>query len=102
MARIGTEGFAPAVFAAAMPLIIALHSTAPAIAVGIGWAALAVLFCSVVPYGIIWLGVRRGRLTDHHLGVREQRRGPLSTGCCPSLPVCPDSFFSAHLGRSPP
>ncbi|MGC4806132.1 phosphatase PAP2 family protein [Micromonospora sp. DT233] len=80
VARITTEVFAPAVFAAAMPLIIALRSTAPAIAAGIGWALLAIFFCSVVPYGIIWLGVRRGRLTDHHIGVREQRRMPLVYG----------------------
>lgn len=80
VARVATEVFAPAVFAAAMPLIIALHSTAPAIGAGIGWALLAVFFCSVVPYGIIWLGVRRGRLTDHHIGVREQRRMPLVYG----------------------
>ncbi|MFF5175411.1 phosphatase PAP2 family protein [Micromonospora sp. NPDC000089] len=79
-ARVVTEIFAPAVFAAVMPLIIALHSTAPAVLTGLGWAALAILFCSVIPYGIIWLGVRRGRLTDHHIGVREQRRMPLVYG----------------------
>ena len=80
VAGVATEVFAPAVFAAAMPLIIALHSTAPAIGVGVGWALLAILFSSVIPYGIIWLGVRRGRLTDHHIGVREQRRRPLVYG----------------------
>ncbi|MFC4144750.1 phosphatase PAP2 family protein [Micromonospora mangrovi] len=63
-----------------MPLIIALHSTAPAVVTGLGWALLAILFCSVVPYAVIWVGVRRGRLTDHHIGVREQRRMPLVYG----------------------
>lgn len=33
-----------------------------------------------MPYGIIYLGVRRGTLTDHHIGVREQRRTPLLYG----------------------
>ncbi|WFE36684.1 hypothetical protein [Micromonospora sp. WMMD975] len=63
-----------------MPLVIAVHSTAPAVAAGLGWALLAVLFCSVVPYAVIWVSVRRGRLTDHHIGVREQRRMPLVYG----------------------
>ncbi len=80
LARATTEVFAPAVLAAVMPLVVAVHSTAPAVAVGLGWAALAVLFCSAVPYGIIWLGVRRGQLTDHHIGVRSQRRRPLAYG----------------------
>ncbi|GIJ26631.1 hypothetical protein Vqi01_17930 [Micromonospora qiuiae] len=80
LARITTEVFAPAVFAAVLPMVIAVHATAPAVVAGLGWGALAVLFCSVVPYGIIWLGVRRGQLTDHHIGVRAQRRRPLLHG----------------------
>ncbi|WP_374224195.1 hypothetical protein [Micromonospora sp. C97] len=80
VARVVTEACAPAVFAALMPLIIALHSTAPAVVTGLGWALLAILFCSAVPYAVIWVGVRRGRLTDHHIGVREQRRMPLVYG----------------------
>jgi membrane-associated phospholipid phosphatase len=78
-ARILTEVFAPAVLAAAMPLIIALH-VSRSVAVGLGWGLLAALFSSVIPYGVIWLGVRRGQLTDHHIGVREQRRKPLVLG----------------------
>ncbi|WP_341721084.1 phosphatase PAP2 family protein [Micromonospora sp. FIMYZ51] len=80
LARTSTEVFAPAVFAALLPVVVAVHSTAPALAVGLGWGALAVLFCSVIPYGIIWWGVRRGQLTDHHIGVRAQRRRPLLHG----------------------
>jgi hypothetical protein len=40
----------------------------------------AALFSSLIPYGIIWLGVRRGRLTDHHIRVRRQWRTPLLLG----------------------
>jgi membrane-associated phospholipid phosphatase len=29
---------------------------------------------------MIWFGVRRGRLSDRHIGVREQRTGPLLFG----------------------
>jgi membrane-associated phospholipid phosphatase len=78
-ARILTEVFAPAVLAATMPMVIALYVTT-SIAAGVGWGLLAVLFSSVIPYGIIWLGVRHGHLTDHHIGVRTQRRKPLIFG----------------------
>ncbi|NYT92678.1 hypothetical protein HW126_02300 [Salinispora sp. H7-4] len=79
-ARTVTEAFAPAVWATAMPLAVALHATAPSWFAGLGWGLLAVLFGSLVPYGIIYFGVRRGTLTDHHIGVREQRRKPLVYG----------------------
>ena len=79
VARVITEIFAPAVWAAAMPVIIALHAAATPQA-GIAWRALAALFSSVIPYGVIWIGVRRGKLTDRHIGRREQRRVPLLAG----------------------
>ncbi|HEX5543322.1 MAG TPA: phosphatase PAP2 family protein [Micromonospora sp.] len=79
LARAVTEVFAPAVLAAVMPLIIAVDA-ASSWAAGLGWGLLAVLFSSAIPYGIIHLGVRRGTLTDHHIGVREQRRKPLIYG----------------------
>ncbi|GAA3430568.1 hypothetical protein [Kutzneria kofuensis] len=47
---------------------------------------LTALFSSVIPFGAILLGVRRGRLTDHHVGVREQRRIPLLIALA-SVPV---------------
>lgn len=76
-ARAVTEILAPAVWALAMPLIIAVHAAGRA---GLAWGGLAAVFSAVVPYGVIWLGVRRGRLTDHHIGRREQRRLPLLLG----------------------
>lgn len=84
-ARVVTEVFAPAVLAAVMPLVVALDATAPSWGAGLAWAALAVVFTAAVPYSIIWLGVRRGRLTDHHIGVREQRRTPLLFGLASCL-----------------
>jgi hypothetical protein len=81
IATILTEVFAPAVLAALMPLVIALH-TARGRAIGLGWGLLAAAFFSVIPYGVVLLGVRRGHLTDHHIGVREQRRKPLVLGLC--------------------
>ncbi|HEY2673260.1 MAG TPA: hypothetical protein VGJ07_23220 [Rugosimonospora sp.] len=79
IARALTEMFAPAVLAAVMPVVIALHAT-DSVAAGAGWGLLVVVFTAVIPYGVIWLGVRRGQLTDHHIGVRSQRRKPLMFG----------------------
>jgi len=62
-----------------MPLVIALHA-AESVRSGLAFGGLAVAFCSAIPYAMVWLGVRRGRLTDHHIGQREQRRTPLLLG----------------------
>ena len=79
LARLVTEIFAPAVWAAAMPLIVVAGAGVGLLAAG-GWGLLTVVFSAVIPYGVIWLGVRRGQLTDHHIGKREQRRKPLVFG----------------------
>lgn len=79
VARVLTELFAPAVLAAVMPLIIAIHASASLVP-GLRWGVMAAVFSSAIPYGVIWWGVRRGQLTDHHIGVREQRRTPLALG----------------------
>jgi membrane-associated phospholipid phosphatase len=79
LARATTEALAPAVLAAAMPVIVALVA-APTVEQALGWGAAAALFSAVIPFGVILLGVRRGRYTDHHLGQREQRRLPLLVG----------------------
>jgi len=76
VARWITEVFAPAVLATVMPVVVALNASSD-VAAAAGWSALTVVFTSALPYGVIWYGVRKGRLTDHHIGVREQRRGPL-------------------------
>ncbi|MDM4723335.1 phosphoesterase PA-phosphatase [Micromonospora sp. WMMA1363] len=79
VARIVTEVFAPALLAAAMPIVIGVTSDLP-ISTGFGWALVGALFCSVIPNTLIWWGVHRGRLTDHHIRVRQQRRTPLIYG----------------------
>jgi hypothetical protein len=53
---------------------IALHR-APSLVVGLVWAAIAVAFVALIPQAIIVLGVRRNRLSDRHVRVREQRPG---------------------------
>lgn len=78
LARAATEILAPAVLATALPMVVATH--ADGIWPGLAWGLLAALFSAVLPYAFIWCGVRRGRLTDHHIGVRRQRRTPLMLG----------------------
>ena len=77
LARLITEILAPT--AAVLLLLVAWHS-APSTAEALRWGGLAALFASFVPFLYIVRGVRRGRLTDHHVRVREQRRLPLLVG----------------------
>ncbi|MEU7993890.1 phosphoesterase PA-phosphatase [Micromonospora sp. NPDC049060] len=79
LARAATEVFAPALLAALMPVVVGLHAASP-VEVGLAWALVGSLFCSIIPNSLIWWGVRRGRLTDHHIRRREQRRRPLAYG----------------------
>src|SRR5690349_19771402 len=71
-----TEVFAPPILAAALPIIIGARAGRT----GLVWGLVATLFSAVIPYGIVWYGVRRGRLSDRHIGVREQRTKPLALG----------------------
>jgi hypothetical protein len=74
-----TEVFAPAVLAAALPIVIGVHAGRTA-STGVAWGLLASVFSAIIPYAMIWHGVRRGRLSDRHIGVREQRTRPLAFG----------------------
>ena len=76
LARLVTEVLAPAPVVAALLLAVAWRS-APTPAEAVTWALLAAAFCSALPMLYILRGVRRGRLTDHHVRLRRQRRGPL-------------------------
>lgn len=78
-ARMITEVLAPAVWAAAMPLVVAVHS-ASTVGVGVAWGLVTLLFTSAIPFAVILIAVRRGKLTDHHIGRREQRAKPLLFG----------------------
>ncbi|MGC5028386.1 phosphatase PAP2 family protein [Micromonospora sp. DT229] len=79
LARIVTELTAPAVLVSLLTVVIGWHS-AQGTARGLGWGLVAVVFVSLIPMAYILGGVRRGRLTDHHIRVREQRRVPLLFG----------------------
>ncbi|MGW0435166.1 phosphatase PAP2 family protein [Micromonospora sp. NPDC003197] len=79
LARIVTEVTAPAVLVTVLFVAVGWHSTRDRL-VGLGWGLLAAIFASVIPFAFIVGGVRRGRLTDHHVGERRQRRTPLLIG----------------------
>ena len=78
-ARVLTEALAPAVLVATLLVLVGWHA---GVAVGAGrwWGLPAALFCAIIPFAYIVRGVRRGRLTDHHIAIREQRRVPLVFG----------------------
>lgn len=77
------ELLAPVIVISATALLVAL-ATADSPAAGVGWAALAVLFCVVIPEARNWLGTWR----DEHegeTGVRAHRRRPVVFGLAPMV-----------------
>ncbi|GIM94049.1 phosphatase PAP2 family protein [Paractinoplanes toevensis] len=79
LARGLTEVFAPAVLAGLLPLVVGAQAAA-SVTAGLLWGLLASTFCAVIPYAMIVKGVCGGSLSDHHIGVREQRTRPLLFG----------------------
>jgi membrane-associated phospholipid phosphatase len=84
LARLVTEVLAPAPTVAVLVLLVAWQST-PTAAEAVRWGALAAIFVSVVPFLYVVRGVRRGGLSDHHVGVRQQRPVPLLVGVASML-----------------
>ncbi|MFI6131239.1 hypothetical protein [Micromonospora sp. NPDC051141] len=79
LARLLTEVFAPGVLVTTLPLVAAARvSRSPA--QFLLWGGTALLCCAIIPVGVIVHGVRRGRLTDRHVGDHRQRARPLSIG----------------------
>ncbi|MGW3889222.1 phosphatase PAP2 family protein [Micromonospora chokoriensis] len=79
VARLVTEVTAPAVLVSLLILTVSWHSASRP-GQGLVWGLLATFFVTGIPFAYIVGGVRRGRLTDHHIGRREQRRAPLLVG----------------------
>ncbi len=78
VARLITEITAPAVIVVILLPLVGWHAARGA--AGLVWGLTATLFAAVIPMAYIMRGVRRGRITDHHVGVRQQRRVPLLVG----------------------
>jgi hypothetical protein len=72
VARLVGEVLSPPPILAVLALAVAWDSS-PTPATAILWGGIAALFASVLPYALILRGVRRGRLTDWNISLREQR-----------------------------
>lgn len=72
VARVITELSAPAPLTAVAIAIVAGHSAASPGA-AIGWALLGGLFAPLLPLAHLLRQVRTGRVSDHHVAVRQQR-----------------------------
>ncbi|MDQ6669992.1 MAG: phosphoesterase PA-phosphatase [Chloroflexota bacterium] len=79
IAHLLTEGFAPAPVAGLLLLIVAWHSAA-SLADALLWGVISVVCAAVIPMAYILRGVRRRRLTDRHVHLRQQRPLPLLVG----------------------
>lgn len=72
LARLVTEVFAPAPTVAAMLAIVAWRSTSSPIE-ALKWGVLVLIFTPLLPLLYLLYEVRRQRLTDRHVRLREQR-----------------------------
>jgi membrane-associated phospholipid phosphatase len=72
VARILTEVFAPPILVVTLLAVVGIHSTS-SIGQGLLLSAVAAFFAAGLPYVIMLVGIRRGRLSDRHLSLREQR-----------------------------
>jgi drug/metabolite transporter (DMT)-like permease len=72
VAKIMTEVFAPPILVVALLVVVGIHSTS-SIGQGLLLSAVAAFFAAGLPYAIMLVGIRRGRLSDRHLSLREQR-----------------------------
>lgn len=78
-ARIITEASAPAVSLAVVMALVGWQTTHGTVA-GLLWGLLAAAVAASGPMFCILRGVRRGSVTDRHVGHRQQRRVPLLAG----------------------
>jgi membrane-associated phospholipid phosphatase len=79
VARILTEVFAPPILVVTLLVVVGIHSTS-SIGQGLLLSAIAAFFAAGLPYAIMLVGIRRGRLSDRHLSLREQRPAMMIIG----------------------
>jgi hypothetical protein len=72
VAKILTEVFAPPILVVTLLIVVGIHGTS-SISQGLLLSAVAAFFAAGLPYAIMLIGIRRGRLSDRHLSLREQR-----------------------------
>jgi membrane-associated phospholipid phosphatase len=74
VARLVGELLSPPPILAVLALVVAWDSS-PAPAMAMLWGGIAAVSASVLPYALILRGVRRGRLSDKNISLRQQRIG---------------------------
>jgi membrane-associated phospholipid phosphatase len=72
VARTVGELLSPPPIIAVLALVVAWDSS-PTPGMAVLWGTTTAVFASVLPYAIILRGVRRGRLSDENLSLREER-----------------------------
>jgi membrane-associated phospholipid phosphatase len=72
IARLVGEVLSPPPIIVVLALVVAWASS-PTLGMAVVWGAIAAVFAGVLPFAIILRGVRRGRLTDKNIGLREER-----------------------------
>jgi membrane-associated phospholipid phosphatase len=72
LARVVGELLSPPPILVALALVVAWDS-GPTPAAAVLWGGVAAVSASVLPYALILRGVRRGRLSDRNISLREQR-----------------------------
>jgi membrane-associated phospholipid phosphatase len=72
VARLVSELLSPPPIIVVLALLVAWDSS-PTPGMAILWGGIAAVFASVLPYALILRGVRRGRLSDKNISIREQR-----------------------------
>jgi MFS family permease len=79
VAKVLTEVFAPPILVVTLLVVVGIHSTS-SISQGLLLSAVAAFFAAGLPYAIMLIGIRRGRLSDRHLSRREQRPAMMIIG----------------------
>ncbi len=79
LAQLVTEVSAPAPVGAIVLLLVAWHCTS-SIAEAVAWGSLTVALTIVPPLLFLLRGVRRGRFSDRHVRLRQQRPVPILAG----------------------
>jgi hypothetical protein len=79
VAKILTEVFAPPILVVTLLIVVGIHGTS-SISQGLLLSAVAAFFAAGLPYAIMLIGIRRGRLSDRHLSLREQRPAMMIIG----------------------
>ncbi len=78
-ARLITELLAPIVLIFVLLVLVAVHSTGSVVR-GLVLGLVAAFFAGGLPYAVLILGVRRGRLGDRHLSRRQERPALMALG----------------------